>query len=206
MGSAVSLATQWVVASNGAHLLARVSVRDFSHELIYDWFVRPPPTIQVVDYRTDELELNPEDLFGTRAVHFETAQNDVWDLLRGRLLIGHRLWDSLHLLNIRHPLDDTRDLALYLPFQPALNRNAPPLLNIPHPIIVPLADLTQRHLASVHHLPFRNPRENPPDNAEAQMLLYQAARQAWEDCVARGIPTSAPPPNQYRIGEHNYYL
>ncbi|KZT58881.1 hypothetical protein CALCODRAFT_516464 [Calocera cornea HHB12733] len=111
-GHAVSLATQWVVASNGEHLLSRVSIRDYSQDSIYDTFVRPPPSVQITDYRTEDAELDPADLSGHRAVDFETAQIDVSERLQGKLLIGYRLWDSLHLLNLPHPLGRTRDVSM----------------------------------------------------------------------------------------------
>lgn len=200
---ALSLVTQWVVGSNGNRVLSRVSIRDFAHELIYDQFVRPPATVQIVDYRPAVNELNAQDLYGQGAVDFETVQNDIWNLLQGRILVGHRLWESLHLLNIRHRGADTRDLGLYLPFQPALTANAPPQLNNPVPMIVPLPELTRIHLPPVHWLPIDNPRVDPPDYAEGQMVLYQSTRPQWEAYIAHGAAISAPPPNQFRA---DYYL
>jgi len=203
---AVSLATQWVIANTGAHVLSQVVIRDYSTDSIYDEFVRPPPTVQIVDYRREATALAGGEIHGSRAVDFDTVQTDVWGILQDRLLVGHRLWDSLHLLNIQHPLSDTRDLALYLPFQPDLNVNTPPLLNIQPPVIVPLVELTRSHLQPMHWLRADTPRVDASDYAEAQMLLYQSVRPTWESLIALGHPVSAPPPNQFRIGDHNYYL
>ncbi|EJU04390.1 hypothetical protein DACRYDRAFT_114725 [Dacryopinax primogenitus] len=203
---AVSLATQWVLASNGQRILSRISLVNLGDELL-DRFVRPPSTVEIVDYRLVESGLNDRDLYGPRAIDFEAAQSIIWERLQGRILVGHRLWESLYLLNIRHPLVYTRDLALYLPFQPLLTPNTPPPLNSPNTpdiIICPLPQLTRRMLAP-HWLPV-GPRVDPTEYAEAQMLLYRRERQRWEDCLTRGIPISAPPPTQFRNEEQNFYL
>ncbi|KAG1758329.1 hypothetical protein EDD22DRAFT_981468 [Suillus occidentalis] len=87
-------------------MLARVSVVDYKGQVILDTYVSP--TMQVSDYRTATTADTPA---------FTQVQQHVADLIKGKVLVGHSLWNDLSVLGIPHPAVATRDVALYQPFR-----------------------------------------------------------------------------------------
>jgi len=48
------------------------------------------------------------------AENYEKVQQEVSDMLLGRILVGHSLYYSLKALFLTHPSKDTRDIARYI--------------------------------------------------------------------------------------------
>jgi hypothetical protein len=69
------------------------------------------PTAPVTDYRTTHHGLDERHLAAPEARNFIDVRANVADLLTGRVLVGHCLWESLTLLNLTHIALQTRDVA-----------------------------------------------------------------------------------------------
>ena len=128
----------------------RVSIVDYRGEIILDTYVSP--TMQVSDYRTATTGIEPSHLLSREFLirnltlysfvtsadtpTFTQVQQLVVDLIKGKVLVGHSLWNDLSgehrfhprpllpsfvlVLGIPHPAVATRDVALYQPFRNAL--------------------------------------------------------------------------------------
>ncbi|KAF5337082.1 hypothetical protein D9611_003134 [Ephemerocybe angulata] len=83
-------------------MLARVSIVDYKGAVVFDKFVSPTmPKI-------------------AEAWPFQAVQQHVANLFKGKILVGHSIWNDLSVLGIPHPAVATRDVALYQPFRNAL--------------------------------------------------------------------------------------
>ena len=72
--------------SRGRDSLARVSIVNHLGNCIYDKYVKPRRN--VTDYRTEYSGIRPEDI--ENGEKFKTVQKEVSDMLKGKVLIGHR--------------------------------------------------------------------------------------------------------------------
>lgn len=68
---------------------------------------------KVTDYRTHVSGIRAEHINGSAAVSFKTAQFEVSEILKERLLVGHSVHHDLQALLLDHPRRLTRDTALY---------------------------------------------------------------------------------------------
>lgn len=81
--------------------LARVSLVNYHGETVLDAFVKQKE--RVTDYRTHVSGVRPEDLVGPNALTLEDVQKKVADILKGRILIGHAVFNDLKvILEARH--------------------------------------------------------------------------------------------------------
>lgn len=90
-------------------ILARVAIVDEYGTCLFDSYVRP--TEPITDYRTRWSGIRASDLVG--APSFDTVRQRVVQLIRGRILIGHAIFNDLNVLNITHPPALIRDTAFY---------------------------------------------------------------------------------------------
>ncbi|KAI0050656.1 hypothetical protein FA95DRAFT_1513560 [Auriscalpium vulgare] len=160
-------------------MVARVSVTDYEGTVVFDSFVRPTCVHPVSDYRTPETGLQPAHL--AAAPPFAQVQAHVCALLRGKIAVGHALWDFLAATGLRHATRATRDVAAYVPFRRRLRcgRQLPPL-----PVLV--NRLMGRNIALGH--------EHPLENARAALDLFRSVEQTWEASIDAGSwPCTLPP-------------
>ncbi|KAG2159775.1 uncharacterized protein EDB93DRAFT_1073818 [Suillus bovinus] len=160
-------------------MLARVSIVDYKGQVKLDTYVSP--TMQVSDYRTATTGIESSHLLSPDTPTFAQVQQHVADLIKGKVLVGHSLWNDLSVLGIPHPAVATRDVALYQPF-----RNA---LRSPNQVIG-LQTL-------MWHLMCRRCQDgqlHPVENARAALDLYRTVSSEWEGSIAIGNwPSSLPP-------------
>ncbi|EFI28608.1 hypothetical protein CC1G_13634 [Coprinopsis cinerea okayama7 len=89
----------------------RVSIVDYRGAVVYDHYV--VPTLPVTDYRTGATGITESLLQPPQARSFQIVQQQVANLIKGKILVGHSLWNDLSVLGIPHPAVATRDVALY---------------------------------------------------------------------------------------------
>nr|GAT52224.1 FAD/NAD(P)-binding domain-containing protein [Mycena chlorophos] len=166
----VSVATVCVGVGPGGttSMVARVVVVNFQGEILLDRFV--VPTIAVVDYRAAQTGIAAWQLTSHDAIPFNVLQSTMAKLLRGKLVVGHSIWEHLSVLGIPHPAVATRDVALYQPF-----RNA---LRAPNQIIglQTLCWQLMRRRCCEGLI-------DPAENARASMDLYRSHAREWETAI-----------------------
>ena len=147
--------------------LARVSLVNYHGQVVLDRHVKPVE--KITDYRTHVSGIEPHHLVGAPCL--EKVQKEVWDLIQGKILIGHSLKNDFRALLIEHPRKLIRDTSKYRPFRrishgksPSLKRLAKKFLGI---------DIQQGAHDSV-------------DDARVAMLLYRAHKGDWENYLFRG--------------------
>ncbi|KAJ7773151.1 hypothetical protein B0H16DRAFT_1304766 [Mycena metata] len=156
-------------------------------EPLLDVFVRP--TMQVTDYRAAITGLQDRHLFSKDAVSFDQLQRRVADMLGGKIVVGHRLWQDLSVTGVPHPAASTRDVALYRPFQNALKS--------PNQI-VGLQTLCWEFMRRRCQDDFLDPIEN----ARVAIDLYRSHAAEWETTILRHDWPCALPPSSFSA----YYL
>ncbi|KAH7914505.1 hypothetical protein BJ138DRAFT_1133350 [Hygrophoropsis aurantiaca] len=158
-------------------VLSRVSVTDYRGNILLDTFVRP--TQPISDYRHIETGLQFTDL--VHAPFFHHVQMSVAALIKGKLIVGHALWNFLSVMGLNHPAIDTRDLALFLPFRRTMQFNG----------IMSLRVLVKRFME-------RNiggGYEHPLEFARASIDLFRSCESVWEEIVYSGSwPCALPSP------------
>ncbi|KAJ7588743.1 hypothetical protein C8J56DRAFT_1077978, partial [Mycena floridula] len=163
-------------------MLARVAIVDYWGQTVLDNYV--VPTVKVTDYRTATTGIQPSHLSGSNAVQFAVVQEHVRNLLKGNILVGHRLWSDLSVLGIAHPAVDTRDVGLYQPFRNALRSPKK---------VVGLQTLAWQLMQRQ----FQQQANNPLENGRAALDLYRTQQQDWETAIAHGTWPCALPPSSY---------
>lgn len=163
-------------------MLARVVVVDYRGKVIFDKYVGP--TMQVTDYRTSTTGITEAHLTSGNVWSFNAVQQYVANLIDGKVLVGHSIWNDLSVLGIPHPAVNTRDVALYQPF-----RNA---LRSPHQIIG-LQTLAWQLMCRR----CQEGQQHPVENARVALDLYRSDADNWENAVAKGNWPCALPPSTF---------
>lgn len=164
-------------------ILARISLVNHFGHCIYDKFVKP--TEKVVDYRTPVSGIRPTDIAG--GADFKAVQQEVAEILRGRVLVGHSLKHDLRVLFLDHPRRDIRDTASYKPFRAAFGGKTPSLKRV-----------TERFLG----VKVQEGEHSSVQDAQAAVRLYTMFRRDWEKAVderkknkSRKLPGQKPDVN-----------
>ncbi|KAI8818582.1 ribonuclease H-like domain-containing protein [Fimicolochytrium jonesii] len=147
-------------------VLARVSLVNFHGHTIMDKYVQAQETI--TDYRTFVSGITPELL--KNAVPFKQVQQEVADLIKDRIVVGHALKNDFNALLLTHPQRLIRDTVTYKPFR-ALARGRSPAL---------------RKLAKeLLGLDIQSGEHSSIEDARVAMLLYRKERVKWESMLHR---------------------
>ena len=93
--------------------VARCTIVNYYGQVLYDEFCRPND--RITDYRTRWSGIRHKDLVGARP--FSQLQQEVADILKGKILIGHGLENDLKSLMLTHPRSKIRDSAHWMHFK-----------------------------------------------------------------------------------------
>ncbi|KLO13981.1 ribonuclease H-like protein [Schizopora paradoxa] len=163
-------------------MLARVSLVDYRGRTLLDVYVRP--TMPVTDYRTGATGIEAGHLISEQSMPFSTVQSVVAETIKGKILVGHSIWNDLSVLGIPHPAVATRDVALYHPFKNALQ--AP--------------NQTVGLQTLCWHLMRRRIQYGKLDsveNARAALDLYRSDAAEWEKAITSATWPCALPPSTH---------
>ncbi|KAJ2650112.1 3'-5' exonuclease [Coemansia sp. RSA 1250] len=144
-------------------MLARVSIVNYYGHVILDTFVKP--TEPVTDYRTWISGVRKSDLQTGR--EFAEVQQQVADLLKDRILVGHALKNDLAALMLTHPPLLIRDTAKYPPFKEKKSSQS-----------------LRKLAASILHITIQEGEHSSIVDAKTAMLLYRKVKTEWEQLVA----------------------
>ncbi|MCJ1297042.1 3'-5' exonuclease [Xylographa carneopallida] len=144
-------------------VLARASIVNYHGSTLYDCFVQPPDGEIVADYRTHVSGIRPGDLDSPRAIQFVKAQEEVADLLKGRIIVAHSVVSDLQALRISHPPHLIRDTAHF-------------------PLLCPDRPRSLRALVvdRLGWIDFQQGEHDSVEDARAVMRLYRSVEDEWE--------------------------
>merc|ERR1712025_374155 len=142
-------------------ILARVSIVNHFGNVLYDKVVAPRE--KVTDYRTAVSGVRPEDLVS--APEFKLVQEEVAELIKDRVLVGHALHHDLKVLFLDHPKKLIRDTSKYKPFKAAFGGRTPGL-----------KALTERFLGEK----VQTGEHSSVQDSQAAIRLYTMFRKDWE--------------------------
>ncbi|KAJ0180037.1 hypothetical protein K1T71_004628 [Dendrolimus kikuchii] len=148
---------------NSKNMVACVSVVNSYGICVYDTFIRP--RWEVVDYRTETSGITPIKL--ERGLDFYEVKQDICSIIRGRVLIGHRIERALKLFGLCHPEWNTRELTDYDLFEKSVPTGLPSI----------------RYLAR-HFLGINTSIPQPSlEKARLAMQLYTLVSEDWEEML-----------------------
>jgi len=160
--------------------LARVSIVDYDGNELMDKHVEVME--RVTDFRTFVSGVRAADLKGKGEVGMVTlkaAQEEVFAILKGRVLVGHALSNDFKALMMDHPKHMVRDTARYAPFMRKGGRNGGKLK--PRK----LRDLV-KEILKVEDFQKQGMSHDSTKDAAMTMELYKVVRGDWErDAVAK---------------------
>ncbi|KAJ2726641.1 3'-5' exonuclease [Coemansia sp. Benny D115] len=142
-------------------MLARVSIVNYYGHVVLDTFVKP--TEPVTDYRTWVSGVRKSDLAKGRP--FGEVQQQVADLIKDRVLIGHAIGNDLGALLLTHPPLLIRDTSRYKEFRKLNNGSAPGLRKL---------------AAKVLNINIQDGEHSSVIDAKTTMLLYRSVKDQWE--------------------------
>ncbi|XP_075160300.1 uncharacterized protein LOC142233302 [Haematobia irritans] len=148
-------------------MLARVSIVNKRGEVILDKFVKPRES--VTDYRTSVSGIRPHDI--ENGEDFKKVQEEVVQLLQGKILVGHAIGNDLAVLHIKHPYTQIRDTARYKPLSRLVANGRTPSLKRLSQAILGMEIQTGEH--------------NSVEDARAAMNIYNRLSSEWEKYLKR---------------------
>jgi RNA exonuclease 4 len=155
------------VGENGYDsILARVSIVNQYGECLYDKYVIPTET--VTDFRTQVSGIRPEHLKKqNNAVLFKTVQQEVADLIKDRVLVGHAVHNDLGVLYLSHSRKKLRDTQKCKVFRRITNTQGG---------LISLKKLAKTLLG----IDIQEGEHNSVHDAQVTMRLYTMYRKQWE--------------------------
>lgn len=187
IGKYVAVDCEMVGVGPGGHdsALARVSLVDFHGRQVYDSFVKQRE--KVVNWRTPFSGISQKEMRFART--FKEVQQEVHDLIKGRILIGHDIKHDLEVLELSHPPRDIRDTSRHAAFKkhghgrkPALRLLALNLLNI---------EIQEGAHSSI-------------EDARVTMLLFRKDKSAFDvDHASRYAPAPSSTSKQQKKSRHS---
>lgn len=155
--------------SNGSiDILARVSIVNRRGHILMDKYVKP--TQPVTDYRTKYSGIRREDI--ENAEDFNEVQDEVIDLLQGKVIVGHAVHNDLRVLFLKHPKSLLRDTSKFTPLAKlvGMNNGTPSLRN-----------LTKCVLGK----DIQNGEHDSVEDARAAMEIYNKTSVEWEKHIKK---------------------
>lgn len=146
--------------------LARVSLVNWHGKVLLDKYVRPVE--RITDFRTAVSGIEPHHL--ENASSLSQVQEQVWELIKGKILVGHGLLNDFRVLFLEHPRKLTRDTSRYHHFKRLAKGRTPGLKR-----------LAQQLLG----LEIQAEAHDSVDDARVAMLLYRLYKDEWENSIFR---------------------
>ncbi|CCH42770.1 RNA exonuclease 4 [Wickerhamomyces ciferrii] len=158
------------VGPEGAEsVLARVSIVNFHGHTVYDKFVKPRE--KVTDWRTWVSGVTPAHM--KNAIDFKTAQKEVDELFKDKILVGHAIQHDLDALLLSHPKHMIRDTSKHPPFRQLSKGKTPALKKL-------TKELLKIDIQGAEH--------SSVEDARATMLLYKLHKKEFEKLHQRFRP------------------
>ncbi|CCE61165.1 hypothetical protein TPHA_0A00800 [Tetrapisispora phaffii CBS 4417] len=142
--------------------LARVSLVNYYGHVLFDAFVQQREP--VTDWRTWVSGIKPEHM--RNAIPFELAQKKVFEILDGRILVGHAVKHDLEALFISHPKSMIRDTSRHLPFRQKYSKGKAPSL--------------KKLAKELFKIDVQDGQHSSVEDAKTTMLIYKSDKKEFE--------------------------
>ena len=159
-----------VSIGHGAPAVARVTMINWDAEVVLDTFVQVP--VPVTDFRDSGITADVVSTRNPQAMSFAKVRQSVNQILKGKILVGHRLKDHLTALGLVHPPSDVRDAALFSMFQYEVVDEITQQRAL---VDRPVPDLAEAFLQREVESP-----SNPMNICTVSLDLYKKFRAEWE--------------------------
>jgi len=163
----LALDCEMVGVEGGKSMLARVVIINSFGDVLYDKYVQPQE--KVIDYRTHVSGIEKRHLKQNIAYPFKEVQQEVTELIEGRIVVGHALENDFRALLISHPFLLTRDTAKFRPLQRSKGRPRA------------LKYLARRYLG----VTIQTGEHDPAEDARSALLLYKNFKKQWENLLVK---------------------
>lgn len=150
-------------------VLARVSIVNFHGTQVYDSFVKPKEF--VTDWRTHVSGVSPKNMITAR--DFEQVQEEVAEILKGKIIVGHAIKNDLAAMMLGHPKRDIRDTSRYSGFRKYSAGRTPSLRKLAKEILG--VDIQKGEHSSI-------------EDARATMLLFRRHKSGFDVEHAQRYP------------------
>jgi len=171
----VAMDCEMVTTLSSPSTCARVVLVDWKGRTLLDAYVKPSEP--VIDYKTFISGITAHNL--EKAETLDVVRERVYQLLDGKILVGHGLQNDLECLGINHSWYMIRDTAYYEPFMKLYFGALAPRK---------LKDLAKEKLRTDIQLPGRS--HSPTEDALTALDLYKCHRPRWEACMQSKIKES----------------
>ncbi|VDL64044.1 unnamed protein product [Hymenolepis diminuta] len=160
------------VGVNRESALARATIVAYDGTVLYDVICKPCGVI--TDYRTRYSGIRPADM--ARAIPFSAVQDEVKQIVKDRIIVGHALKHDFKVLNLIHPEELIRDTstAPYAKTRALINGNA---------TNVPLRRLAYILLG----VQIQMGEHNSVEDAQANMEIYKLVEKEWEAGINQSV-------------------
>lgn len=185
----VALDCEMVEGESGDDLLAQVAMVDYNGNIIYNTYVHVEE--KIVDYRTVITGIVPKHLKSETAKPFEVVQQEVTELLKNKVLVGHGLENDLkvsdilfQVLFLTHPKNMIRDTSYFHVFRRVTN-TVLFIYNIqgksyPQSLKNITLFFLKRKIQFDVHSPVLLIQKKQIEDAQAAMELYRMYKNQWE--------------------------
>jgi RNA exonuclease 4 len=146
-------------------VLARVSVVNFHLQTLLDVYVLPQE--EVTDYRTKWSGITP-DILRDKGIPFKDAVQQVADLIKDKVLIGHALQFDFSVLLLSHPYHLIRDTSSYSAYRHPVTNKSRSLKSLAE-------EFLNRTIQKGSH--------SSVEDACTTMELYKRVKSEWEQAV-----------------------
>lgn len=143
-------------------MIGSVSLVNYNGDVIYETFVAPKSPI--TNYRTQYSGIRAETLIG--APSFESVRDQVKNILKDKILVGHSLIYDLEVLNLTHPSDDKRDTAEWSVLKQKFGGGRSPSL--------------KKLAAAILKNPVQKEQHKATEDAKTVLEVYKKYQEVWE--------------------------
>merc|ERR1712146_165433 len=152
-------------------VLARATLVDWYGKIVYDQYVRPSQ--RITDFRTWVSGVRSKHL--VHAIPTKQCIQEVANLVKDKVLVGHALKNDLQVLYLSHPPHLVRDTGKYQPFMKRRGKDG----KTGKLMSRKLKDLVSEVLGEEIQVGTHDSRED----AYAAMKLYRRVREEWESTI-----------------------
>ncbi|KAL0212525.1 hypothetical protein RCL1_006151 [Eukaryota sp. TZLM3-RCL] len=159
----LALDCEMVGVGQGGHrsALAHVVIVNEFMEPVYSYHVLPKE--HITDYRTQWSGVTEKDL--TNAISFEQCQQQVAEIIKDRIIVGHDVAHDFRSLGLSHPRHLIRDTSKFKFFKKAFNGATPKLKML-------AGRFLGKRIQTGEH--------DPKEDAVAALELYLKFKNQWE--------------------------